>query len=414
VDHSYDSARIQELPDTLRQDRSSIPPDDEKKEAAAAEPRRPFPKEFNRRFLRSLDWRFFIVLLLVLIFEPALILYMVLHHPPRTDEQYFAKLQSKYVDLFLQDFVVETPAPDKPKNELLVYAKEYAENLAGEAFGTTPPPTYNPPAPGEGTRETRTGSRERARGALSESVGRIGVLGIITGGGSGLVSAEPVEQILNFSDLNAVDLEKKLSEVSILRVPRAGDDYFGPSVGSSLGGRGAFKPEDIMLAQRNVRGSRQTQSGVSAEDLVSGLAAAPNKKVIANRNFEKVAEVPNLIDRARNISPGIGGLRGRPETGQASRDPKVLKEIVMAHNPAIQDCYRAQLKMNPQLKGKVEVRFKISPPGYVTEVSILSSTIDLPELQRCILSKIARWKDFGRVDSSFGEVSLRQTYVFGY
>jgi hypothetical protein len=92
----------------------------------------------------------------------------------------------------------------------------------------------------------------------------------------------------------------------------------------------------------------------------------------------------------------------------------VLKEIVMAHNPAIQDCYRAQLKNNPQLKGKVEVRFRISHQGSVKEVSIVSSTIDLPELHGCILSKIARWKDFGRVDPSMGDVTLRQTYVFGY
>jgi outer membrane biosynthesis protein TonB len=86
----------------------------------------------------------------------------------------------------------------------------------------------------------------------------------------------------------------------------------------------------------------------------------------------------------------------------------------MAHSPAIRDCYRAQLKNNPQLKGKVEVRFKISHLGYVNQVTIMSSTIDLPELHSCILSKIARWRDFGRVDASMGEVTLRQTYVFGY
>jgi hypothetical protein len=423
VDHSYDSARVQEIPNTLHQHRNT-PPDEEDGHSSTVEPAMPFPKEFNRSFFRSIDRRFFIVLLFIFILEPALVIYLLVTTPRFASEQYVAKLQSKYVDFFLQDFVVETPAPDKPKNDLLLYAKEYAENLAGEAFGTATAPAFS--MPGEGSRETRTGTREarearrrsttatrgRAREAMSESVGRVGVLGIITGG-SGIVSSEPVEQILSFSEVNAVDLEKKLSEVSVLRVPRAGTDYFGPSVGSALGGD--FKPEGITLAQRNVRGSRSTQAGISAEDLVSALAAAPEKRVIANRTFEKVAEVPSLIDtRPRNVTAGTGGLRTRPETGQASRDPKVLKEIVMAHNPAIRDCYRAQLKNNPQLKGKVEVRFKISHQGYVKEVSIVSSTIDLPELQSCILGKIARWKDFGLVDASMGDVTLRQTYVFGY
>ncbi len=425
MDHSFDSARIQELLAAHHQNRKRIPPEDDEGNASAAKPHMPFPKEFNRKYLRSLDRRFAIVLLVIMLLEPALIIYLILNHPPSTNEKYVAKLQSKYVELFLQDFVVETPAPDRPKNELLVFAKEYAENLAGEAFGTAP--AFSVPAPGEGTRETRTGTREarearrlssttsrgRAREALSEQVGRVGVLGIITGGGTGLINTEPVEQILNFAEVNAVDLEKKLSEVRILKVPRAGTDYFGSVIGSSLGGD--IQPEKIMLAQRQVRGQRETEAGVSAEDLVGALAAAPEKRVAAHRNFEKVAEVPRLIDgRARNVTAGLDGLRARAEIEQASREPKVLKEIVLAHNPAIQDCYRAQLKNNAQLKGKVEVRLKISPQGYVKEVGIIASTIDLPELEHCILTKIARWKDFGKVDSSLGDVTLRQTYVFGY
>jgi hypothetical protein len=161
VDHSYDSARVQELLNTFHRN-PNVPPEKEDGRPSAAEPSMIFPKEFNRSFWRSVDRRFLIVLLFVLIFEPVLIFYLLTHTSRLTSDQYVAKLQSKYVDLFLQDFVVETPAPDKPKNELLIYAKQYAENLAGEAFGTAP---FS--APGEGSPETRTGAREaRARGDL--------------------------------------------------------------------------------------------------------------------------------------------------------------------------------------------------------------------------------------------------------
>jgi hypothetical protein len=167
---------------------------------------------------------------------------------------------------------------------------------------------------------------------LSESVGRVGVLGIITGG-SGIISTEPVEQILNFADVNAVDLEQKLSEVSVLRVPRVGTDYFGPSVGATLGR--TFKPEDIALAERQVRGSRSTQAGLSGEDLVSALAAAPDKKVIANRNFEKVADVPNLIDtRPRSVTAGTAASAQRNRHGAQPGDSGLLSRPAQEQSPA--------------------------------------------------------------------------------
>lgn len=377
-----------------------------------------FPKEFNRNLLKSMDRRFWAILLLVLILEPALIINLLLNHRPFSEVNNIAKLQAKYADLFLSEFEVETSEVTMPQNELLFHASELAKQMAGEAFGTASGPSLPDLRPGAGTRETRAASREesrarrtmaaeargRARTALTEEVGRTGLLGVITSG-SNLVAEAPAVQVLDYAAVKGRDLDEALSQVKSIKVPRFGSDYFGPAVGSGLGG--TLDPNDIAMAERSVRGMRFTDSGVRTEDVVTSLAAAPRKRVEANRKFEVVKRDANLTG-LKGHDEQLGGATG------ASREPAYIRAIVMKHNAAIQDCYRKQLKNNPTLKAKVTVRITIDYSGRVTGVNIVSSTVDMPELTLCIIGKITRWRDFGEMDPSVKPVTFKQTYVFGY
>jgi hypothetical protein len=118
---------------------------------------------------------------------------------------------------------------------------------------------------------------------------------------------------------------------------------------------------------------------------------------------------------------GIAGLRGRPANVQATRERDRIRDIVLSHNPAIQDCYRHQLKGNAALKGKATVRFTIDHMGRVVNAEIVHSEmtsdgvpVALAQMEDCILNKIRKWRDFGQVDESHGDVTFRQTYNFGY
>jgi hypothetical protein len=377
-----------------------------------------FPKEFNRSLIKSIDRRFLIILLLVLIIEPALIINMILNHQPATDGGDVAKLQAKYADLFLSEFEVETPETVTSQNELLFQASEYAKKMAGEAYGTASGPALPDLRPGAGTRETRAASRETsrarrgataaarglAREALSREVGRVGLLGIITAG-SNVVAEAPALQVLDYAAAQGRDLDQVLAEVKTMQAPRLGADYFGPAVGSGLGG--GFDPDDIVMQQHDVRGMRFTDSGLRGEDVVTSLGAAPRKRVEANREFVVVKRDPSLT--------GFGARREQDgETSLASREPERIRAIVMKHNAAIQDCYRKQLKKNHTLKAKVTVRITIDYTGHVIGVNVVNSTVDLPELNQCLVAKITRWNDFGAMDSSTKPVTFKQTYVFGY
>lgn len=435
MDHLYDSAQLEQAPNP------PAPPD-----GRHSSPARPpfddddvitgFPKEFNRHFWETLDRRFLIILMFVLMVEPLIIIYNLWNHKPGMTESEMARLQAKYAETFLSEFEVVQPAPSMTTNELLLYASEYVPSIIEEALGGAGVATMNPALrPGAGTPEARgptreasevhrrisMAARERARQALSEEVGRVGLLGLLTSSsdlaepGGGFVSYQPVQDVLAHSIAQANDLEQVLSQVKTLRVPRVGQDFFGAPIGGASGGLlgyGGFDPDKVMIAHRDMRGERHTASGVQAEEIVHNLAAAPKKEVKASRTFEKIEPVESLVEEA--AIPGIGALARRRMRGRASRDPERLREIVMSHSAAIQDCYRQALKNDVTLKGKVTVRFTVSASGRVAEASVVASTFNLPELDICILKKILRWNDFGRMDPSTPDVTLRQVYVFGY
>lgn len=393
-----------------------------------------FPKEFNKNYLETLDRRYWVILLVTLLLEPLLIWYLMRTHPLGISEKEIAKLQNKYAELFLSEFKVEaSPEEETAHNELLLRATEAIPQIVGEATGVEPNinlprvrPNANPEAralPGEqrqALRRLNTAARQRGMQALSEHVERIGLLGVITSG-SGIVSRAPVTDILEFADSTAGDIDFALAQVKMLRIPRAGVDYFGTNVGAGAGSaRGGFGQDfgdQVHIAAKELRGKRATSSGIVPEDIVTGLAEAPQKKVERNSTFERVASAPTLVPP----TPGISGLRSRPTNGHATRERDKIRDLVAAHNPAIQDCYRKQLKGDTALKGKVTVRFTVNPMGHVVEAEIVKSAmtsgaepVTLPELEACIVNKIRNWRDFGQVDESTGEVTYRQTYVFGY
>jgi hypothetical protein len=396
-------------------------------------PLQTFPKEFNKSYLESLDRRYVAILIFTLLLEPLLIWYMLRTHPLQMTESDIAKMQNRYVELFLSEFKEETPTEMPSNAELLQRAAEQIPQIVGESSGIetnlnlalpkrsnlSPEARALPGENREAVRRLNTKTRQRGMQALSEQVERIGLLGVITSG-SGMISRAPVTDILEHADSTIGDIDNAIAQVKELRIPRAGVDYFGPSLGGGPGsarrGNAGSLAGQVFIAPKEVRGKRATSSGVMPEDIVTGLAAAPQKTIERNQSFEPVASTPALLPM-----PGISGLRPRPAIGQATRDRDKIREVVLAHNPAIQDCYRRQLKDNTALKGKVTVRFTINPLGYIVHAEILNTEITadgapvtLAEMEECILTKIRRWRDFGKVDEAQGDVTFRQTYNFGY
>jgi len=412
----------------------------------AFEPLHEFPKEFKKNYLESLDRRYLAILILTLILEPLMIWYMLRTHPLTLSERDVTNLQNRFAQLFLSEFKEEAPVTAPLSHEQVTRAAESIPRILEGVEAIPPAPTA--PVPGfrkgrakpeagamsgehrEAVRRLNTISRQRRTKALSEEVERIGLLGVITSG-SGVISHAPVTDILAHADSTMGDIASALAQVNELRIPRAGVDYYGTNVGLSLGAerRRGFGNDQLVdqvhIASKELRGKRATSSGVVPEDIVTGLSTAPQKTIERNQKFERVVSAPDLLPSAGSGDdsglPGIARLRARPSNVQATRERDRIRDIVLSHNPAIQDCYRHQLKGNAALKGKVTVRFTIDHLGRVVNAEIVHSEmasdgvpIALAQMEECILNKIRKWRDFGQVDETQGDVTFRQTYNFGY
>jgi len=93
------------------------------------------------------------------------------------------------------------------------------------------------------------------------------------------------------------------------------------------------------------------------------------------------------------------------------RDPDAVSAVVNSHNDAIEYCYQRELKRTPDLRGEISVRFTIDTEGKVISAQIVSSSLNNPEVERCVLSRVRRWDDFGPAKV---EATFRQVYTFGY
>jgi outer membrane biosynthesis protein TonB len=101
---------------------------------------------------------------------------------------------------------------------------------------------------------------------------------------------------------------------------------------------------------------------------------------------------------------GIGGL-GAGNTGSGGvglieeeseivggLDREVIAQYIKSKLGEILYCYERQLSANPDLFGKVAVKFTIAGTGSVETQAIGDTTLKNATVEGCILSKVARWK----------------------
>jgi TonB family protein len=159
------------------------------------------------------------------------------------------------------------------------------------------------------------------------------------------------------------------------------------------------------------RGARTTSSGARIDQVVSdlpgggpGSGGGMGQVVTRQESIEKTGLSPLTVE---DDTKSGGSLTG-------ARDVAQVSAIVYSHSQAIQYCYERELKRSPELKGKVVVRFTILPTGTVANATIVSSTLNNEDVERCLLSRISRWDDFGAIDERLGNATFRQVYTFGF
>ncbi len=360
------------------------------------------PREYYRQWTDLIDKRFALILLASFIVHFATVMYFSLNPPKHTiSAKDIEAIQQQYVN-FILDKKTEELEIEKD-NETLVNGetkepvkKRYIEGSADRSTGSTATGVNQGGATltgvdrassmGNGSGSGRTGLGSAENRSVSGDVGNKGLLGLLSSDAA-TASGQGVSDMLSEVDARGGDLDKVLGNVDGIKVAD------GSTRGSS-GGKG----EETGQGSHSVKGERSSKAD-DINVLISGRGTAKSKDIerIGNIVVSEIAEVAN--------DEGIK---------TESRNPDEVSEIVNNHNSTVQYCYQRELKRNPELKGKLVVRFTIGSNGSVKEAQIISSTLNNESVERCILNRIRRWDDFGVIDASKRDAVFRQVYTFGY
>ncbi len=106
----------------------------------------------------------------------------------------------------------------------------------------------------------------------------------------------------------------------------------------------------------------------------------------------------------------IADLSGSAATSGA-RDAADVRRAIVRYQGRLKYFYERELEVNPALQGKIVVRITISEEGYVSNVSMASSTLGSPSLEQQILSAISGWT-FGAIDPGGGSFTFTVPFNF--
>ncbi|NIR51371.1 AgmX/PglI C-terminal domain-containing protein [candidate division KSB1 bacterium] len=352
-----------------------------------------FPKEFRKDFSQFIDKRYVTVLLTSIAIHISVVIYFLLNplpgdyavHSISKIQRRLAKTIKEQEMRLQEERLVKFEFAQAPEAK-----KESDVDIGAKKAGGAAKPSRKAPkksAKPEGGKvvggsKGRAGRRGRVKADIEAEVGSKGILSLLTSSSSS-AGGEEVEDILGISDRSQSDLDQALAGLSGMKTEGK------PGGGGEGSGKG----------RTGVRGGRSQGVG-DIDSLVSGLGEAKSDVFTRTGDLVAVSESP-LIENS-----GQKGIVGR--------DQEDVQAVVMKHNKAIQYCYERELERYPNLKGKIVIRFTITPAGTVKNVEIVSSTLNNRRVEQCMVSRLRRWNDFGAIKPSYGDTTIRYVYAFGY
>lgn len=344
-----------------------------------------FPREFKKNWLTAFDLRFLLILLVTSIVTIGLVSYFYSHQINQQGSVTASNFHKNYVRMLVKD-QPQQPLLDWKSNvkETYLYGVEQkspkAESPKEIIKGAVLVKKSSIKLQEFSAKKKRTEKKYNASTNLS-SVGLLKLLGT-----DSRLTENLIEEILDVESESSQKLFAALSNLNGLKINRQGTDLNN------------FRNVDNNY---KIKGAKFEK--VSLKDVITSLSPreeAKSKVIVKNVDWE---EIPT--DRFPS---------GGSKSNRKARSPEEITRIMLLHNRTIQDCYKQALKRNPELKGKIVVRFSVKPDGTVNLVNIINSSIDDNRLERCIVRRIKRWNDFGGCEPSLGDLYYRQTYVFGF
>ncbi len=130
------------------------------------------------------------------------------------------------------------------------------------------------------------------------------------------------------------------------------------------------------LGNGNVKGSRYKLAAVGTKGKGGGVSS-----------FKGLGGLS-----AGNVASGDVGIIEEETEIQGGLERDVIARYIKSQLGQIRYCYERQLSANPDLYGKVQVKFTIGSTGRVTTQNIGLTTLKSAMVEGCILRRVAKWQ----------------------
>ncbi len=215
---------------------------------------------------------------------------------------------------------------------------------------------------------------------------------------------EDAGKVVQKKAARAVAVQKAVQSKGILRVlgalgPGSGAgavaDVFGSGggfgdVAKALSGAGG-----VAVATDPVSGGGRKGGGHGGSAKIGDLATSGGGKVGYGAKSETRVSGSVAAEAAEVDSPDV--------------DQGKLGAFVRARIGLIKACYESQLKRNPNLRGKIRIRFTILATGALAEIQVVESSLGSAEVGSCIVGTMRSWRMPFRPS---GTVTVEYPFVF--
>ncbi|MEO6954494.1 MAG: AgmX/PglI C-terminal domain-containing protein [Polyangia bacterium] len=317
------------------------------------QPRPQLPASVRSSTLQNLDWMLVWVLAASFLTHFAFVIYLRNVDFPRKPD--IEELPDRFAQLIVPKHVEEKKVEEKKVDP---NAEKKVEHQASSSQKSVSAPKA------QKTEEEKAAEAAARRAALEQKIQSQGVLKILGAKGEG----GGIADLLKTGDVSG-DAGKVFNSVGGVSV--GGESGAGGIHGKGTGGTGSAKGGSSLMA------------------------SGPGTVGTGERTGEHAVR-------------GTVKTSSAPIDADGTLDPSILVKEIRSHLGAITACYETGLKRNPNLSGKIQLRFEISAIGKVTSADIENDTMKDDEVAGCIKQRVLSW----RLPAPKGGGSAQFSYPF--
>lgn len=212
-------------------------------------------------------------------------------------------------------------------------------------------------------KKSKKGDDDKAKpedkAVVTQRVAKVGILGAL---GPGSTTDKAVADVFNEGKVDS-DIDSTFKKADAVAVANQGDGRARASKGGTDEGVGSAET-------------------VGDDKLTGGGTGRKLKKVAVTAEPKRDAPPPTGLVKGGAVDVSEGEIE----------DPNAIAAVIRRRIGAVKGCYDLALKRNPDIKGKVVVKFTIGETGAVVDISIEDNTTGDNGVASCISGRVRNFR----------------------